>query len=313
MATGSSVNGPRWTPGVLALVLIAAGCTVTDELIEPVGTTRIVFTAPQLAKQSLYDSQNRAQVAEWSISAACMDLDGTPVDLVNLTEGCAAGAEEETCDFVDTVLVLPTSDSRCAGGVAIGATPDGPVKIGLDLTFKMSVRRAEPRDDLGPDDHADNDAFVNSEDNCPLVPNDDQRDLNMDGIGDDCQIPDDTGAYLLDSDGDLVPDSLDNCVWWYNPSQENSSGVAADGIPDDIGDACEEQVAVVVDQTGSDQLTVVMEDIDLIQVPRWYSYVTVDFNDAVDCGDWTGDCRLNPSLVRLCVAVSYAAAGSGCS
>lgn len=313
MATGSSDNGPRWTPGVLALVLIAAGCTVTDELIQPVGTTRIVLTAPYLAKQSISDSTDRTQVAEWTISAACMDLDGTSVDLVNLVEGCAVGAEDEPCDFVDTVEVLTTSKSRCAGGIAIGATPDGPVKIGLDLTFNMWVRRAAPRDDLGPDDYADNDAFVNKDDNCPLVPNDDQRDLNMDGIGDDCQVFDDTGAYLPDSDGDLVPDSVDNCVWWYNPSQENSSGVAADGVPDGIGDACEEQRAVVVDQTGSDQLTVVMEGIDLVQVPRWFSYVTVDFNDAVDCGDWTGDCRLNPSLVRLCVAASLAAAGSGCS
>ena len=47
-----------------------------------------------------------------------LQLDGTPVDLVNLTEGCAEGAE--ACEITDTVYISPYSDTRCAGGVVIG-------------------------------------------------------------------------------------------------------------------------------------------------------------------------------------------------
>ena len=37
---------------------------------------------------------------------------------------------------------------------------------------------------------------------------------------------------VLDSDGDNVPDTRDNCIFDYNPNQEDSDG-------DGIGNACE--------------------------------------------------------------------------
>jgi hypothetical protein len=309
LATGSSFSGPRWILGVLALVLLAAGCTETDEFVEPVGTTRIVVAAPGLAPQSVNSPEGRIQVAEWSVEAACLDLDGTPVDLVNLTEGCAEGVE--ACEITDTVYISPYSDTRCAGGVTIGATQTEALDINLALTFTMTVRRARPVDLPSGSDY-DGDDFDNEVDNCPLIFNPDQRDDNQDGIGDACAVTVVGGEVLLDSDADGVPDSADNCVWEYNPSQTNTTGVAEKGLNDGIGDACTEQIATVVDATGSSQISLVLGPVGLAQLRSRPSYITVDIDDALICGDWTGDCRLDLGKVRLCAAPDISSAGAGC-
>jgi hypothetical protein len=62
-------------------------------------------------------------------------------------------------------------------------------------------------------------------DNCPEVPNQDQTDVDKNGIGDACDP-------LIDSDRDNVADSQDNC-----PNHPNSD--QADGDGDGIGDICD--------------------------------------------------------------------------
>ncbi|GAF85387.1 unnamed protein product, partial [marine sediment metagenome] len=61
-------------------------------------------------------------------------------------------------------------------------------------------------------------------DNCPLVPNPDQKNIDHDGKGDVCD----------DDDGDGVFDDLDNCPKDWNPDQAN-----VDSYLDDMGDACD--------------------------------------------------------------------------
>ena len=60
-------------------------------------------------------------------------------------------------------------------------------------------------------------------DNCPLVYNPDQRDSDLNGVGDACEG---------DRDGDGVPDEDDNCPDAYNPRQWDTDG-------DGLGDACD--------------------------------------------------------------------------
>lgn len=315
MAAGSCVNGARWIPGILAIALIASGCTVTDEFVQPVGTTRLVLAAPGLAAQSV-SSPERPQVAGWSVSQACLDLGGTTVDLVNLTEGCSPGpVGDDACTFTDTVNISPYSTKRCAGGVVIGATPGEVVEINLTLTFTMDVRRAVPVELPAGGDY-DNDGKYNEDDNCPMVGNQDQTDDNSNGVGDHCEVADGQGGYLLDTDGDGVPDAYDNCVWHPNPGQENTTGVEGGSVNDGIGDACSPgQSAVVEDQNHATEISVAKGPVGLAQERSRPSFITVDFaylDEALVCDDWSGACVLDTSAIRLCVTDSLASAGAGC-
>ena len=73
------------------------------------------------------------------------------------------------------------------------------------------------------DEDDDNDGLPDGADNCPLVPNPDQKDLDGDGIGEVCDE---------DMDGDAVPQPTDNCPTIPNPAQKDTDN-------DSIGDACD--------------------------------------------------------------------------
>jgi hypothetical protein len=48
-----------------------------------------------------------------------------------------------------------------------------------------------------------------------------------------------TVCTMVDTDGDGVPDLIDNCPYTYNPDQKDTGGVGAGSPPDGIGDACQ--------------------------------------------------------------------------
>ncbi|MBP7126206.1 thrombospondin type 3 repeat-containing protein, partial [Myxococcota bacterium] len=75
----------------------------------------------------------------------------------------------------------------------------------------------------------DGDGVVDETDNCPVVPNPGQQDLDQDGIGDDCDP---------DRDGDGVVDETDNCPVVPNPGQQDldQDGIGDDCDPDRDGD-----------------------------------------------------------------------------
>jgi hypothetical protein len=75
--------------------------------------------------------------------------------------------------------------------------------------------------DCNPD--TDGDGVLNGVDNCPLVANPNQADMDGDGVGDACDP---------DTDGDGVLNGVDNCPLVANPNQADMDG-------DGVGDACD--------------------------------------------------------------------------
>lgn len=75
--------------------------------------------------------------------------------------------------------------------------------------------------DYRPQD-ADGDEIVDANDNCPSIPNNDQKDLNLNGIGDACE----------DFDVDGTMNDKDNCPDIANYNQADTDG-------DGVGDACD--------------------------------------------------------------------------
>lgn len=86
----------------------------------------------------------------------------------------------------------------------------------------------------------DGDGVPDRRDNCPLLYNPDQEDVEHDGRGDLCDTDDDNdgvedtadncvlipNASQVDADGDGLGDACDNCVSVPNPGQENADGDA---------------------------------------------------------------------------------------
>lgn len=76
------------------------------------------------------------------------------------------------------------------------------------------------------DDDIDGDTILNPVDNCPLNPNTNQSDIDSDGLGDVCDN---------DSDNDTIPDPSDNC-----PLDPNTNQLDTDS--DGLGDVCDNDI-----------------------------------------------------------------------
>ncbi|WP_245693411.1 thrombospondin type 3 repeat-containing protein [Deferrisoma camini] len=103
-----------------------------------------------------------------------------------------------------------------------------------DLQAISAALSGEP---MGEPGDTDGDGILDEQDNCPMVPNPDQADVDMDGVGDACQGQQGTVGEPGDTDGDGILDEQDNCPMVPNPDQ-------ADVDMDGVGDACQDQSTV---------------------------------------------------------------------
>lgn len=129
-------------------------------------------------------------------------------------------------DITDTYKVF-TCDDVGENTVQMWVTDNDGNQSYCLVTIDIQNNGANIPDCQPQEDDSDDDGIVDSEDNCPYVPNPDQEDEDEDGIGDACEEADN------DSDNDGVLDEDDNCPHDPNPDQEDEDG-------DGIGDACDD-------------------------------------------------------------------------
>jgi len=179
------------------------------------------------------------------------------------------------------------------------------------------------------DANSDQDSYVDCEDNCPLVDNEDQANSDGDGVGDACD-----NCLLVDnedqanSDGDSLGDACDNCPNASNEDQANddndSYGNACDNCPaddneeqlnsdgDSHGDVCDN----CVDANNEDQADIDEDGIgDVCDADRDGDGVDNDQDNCPDDanpdqGDYDGDligdacdncpCDENPNQDPVC-------------
>jgi hypothetical protein len=132
----------------------------------------------------------------------------------------------------DTRLDISASLEADADGDGLGDETEDADDDGdgvPDASDNCNVLENPDQADLDGDDQGDacdadddGDTVVDASDNCARVANPDQADLDGDALGDACD----------DGDGDDVTDAADNCVSVANPDQANLDGDAQ-------GDACD--------------------------------------------------------------------------
>jgi hypothetical protein len=308
--TWASTRCPAAAGLVLALGSIA--CTESDEqLVDQVGVTRLFLTHPGLLPQNIADPFERLQVARWEVLQATVSIDGASLPLVTT---------DAPCTFTDTAaLSSPVAEGPCSTGIVIESSNE-PFQILLQLTLgEVRVQRANPPPPermqrpwlpTDPDFDGDGDDVLFDEDNCPFVSNADQGDDNGNGIGNACEAPPTSG--LRDSDGDDDIDSSDNCVWNTNPAQVNTTGAFGGTLSDGIGNACDppEEPGVTIVNV---QALQALGPAELLQPLGTSSFLTVDFDEALDCDPGTASCTLDAAKVQLCTHVSSLFAAGGCS
>jgi len=287
------------------LALFSLACSEIDDGVTEVGVLRLHPVHPAQSIPALGESG--IQLSVWNIDTALLTLPDATADL----------AEKGPCVHFQSYITFTASEGECSLGAPV-ATYDSPINGSLSLTTTMEISRVRPVDlPVGGD--VDGDGVLNEEDNCPLIANggDDQLDVVTDNFGDEigraCAF-DSTGgvgdvrSWFLDSEMDGVPDIADNCPFHDNPLQENTSEHAPDGI----GDACTDEATVFLNGQPTISLDLALNGITPGPVLQ---LLVLDFGSDLSgliC-DWNaGTCELDPASVRACLATSTQEAAAGC-
>jgi hypothetical protein len=206
------------------------------------------------------------------------------------------------CSYqLNAVASVPFSAACRTSGLLLTSGPQ-PHTATLSITLSRLELRAAARPDLSSSADPDGDGLPNNLDNCPIVYNPNQANVNATqesvAVGDACSDLDSSGSPTIpDQDLDQVPDRNDNCLWYPNPrSADELTGPDIDR--DGIGDACE-RIAPVVFVNGP--LTVQCDNVAFETAIPGYAAFRMDFGrpGVITCDAAFTGCSLHPDALKV--------------
>jgi hypothetical protein len=206
------------------------------------------------------------------------------------------------CSYqLNALASVPFTASCRTSGLSLASGP-GVRTATLSITLSRLELRAAARPDLSSSADPDGDGVPNLTDNCPIVHNPDQANVNENqeavAVGNACSDLDASGSpTIADQDLDGVPDRNDNCFWYPNPRAPGEV-TPPDGDRDGIGDACE-RVAPVVFVNGP--LTIQCDNVTFEAEPSRYALFRMDFGrpGVLTCDAGFTGCTINPNAIKV--------------
>jgi hypothetical protein len=282
----------RVVPGILLLLLGAAGCSTADSIFPRTGTLKVQPLDLTLSTQSSAEPSN--QFLEWTVAKAEADIPGLgTVNLLTERDGVAGCFQVQQIFSLNSAAQAPGATCRAElSGLSLEAGTAGSATVRLEVS-DLWVTRAE-RPALADGADFDQDGVPDETDNCPYVANPGQENGNAGSEGENPVGNACTNANgVKDSDADGVADTSDNCVYVANPDQVSFPGTA--GFYDTVGTACREQVHVTLPGT---TLVIRRTDVPFTIRDGGVTYLNLDFRSKDWCQTGTS-CAIQPEDVVL--------------
>jgi hypothetical protein len=277
---------------VAALAVSVACETIADPYL-PQSAINVTITNTDVTTQR--SALPAPQIAIWEISEiSAHDITGF--------DGTFEFLQASPCTYqLNAVAPIALSSACRMSGLSL--KPSGERTAVVHITLTGLELRAAARPDLSLGADPDGDGVPNSADNCPIVFNPDQLNVNEGSelliAGDACSKNDTSvppKPTIADQDLDGVRDALDNCLFYPSPVlEENTAPV--DANRDGIGDVCE-RIAPVVIPTGS---LAIECPVTFTPVGSKISLFRMDFGaeGVLTCDAGFTGCVLNPAALQL--------------
>jgi hypothetical protein len=286
------------TVAVLATIAISVSCQTVKDPLPPQASLNFDITDSAVGSQRT--ALPAPQVVAWRVEE---------LSASNITgfDGTYSFLFSGPCNYQLSALTPFTFQAACRTSGLTLAPGGNPRTAALRITISRLELRAAARPDLTSSADPDGDGIPNASDNCPIVANASQDNVNPDQetikVGDDCSDFDRSGKRTIpDQDLDGVTDANDNCLWYKNPLVPGET-TPTDTDRDGIGDACE-RIAPVVLPNG--RLTIECDNVTFDAEPSKIAFFRIDFGrpGVLTCDAGFTGCTIDPSAVRVSLAGS---------
>jgi thrombospondin type 3 repeat protein len=283
---------------VLATIAVSVSCQTVEDPLPPQASLNFDITDSAIGSQRL--PLPSPQVVSWRVEE---------LSASNITgfDGTYSFLFSGPCTYQLNVLAPLSFQAVCRTSGLTLAPGGNPRNAALRITLSRLEVRAAARPDLSNTADPDGDGIPNATDNCPIVANPSQDNVNPSQeilkVGDACSDFDKTGKRTIpDQDLDGVPDASDNCLWYPNPLVPGEI-TPTDADRDGIGDACE-RIAPVVLPNG--RLTIECDNVTFNALPSKIAFFRIDFGrpGVLTCDPGFTGCTIDPSAVRVSLSGS---------